>query len=151
MRLLPRLFLLTAVVWAAGCGKPAMVSFTGTVTIDGKPLEHCKVGLFPDLDDPTTFNPEKHGFGYAMTDKDGKFELQHPQGDKGIWPGRYKVTFVAWVDSKGKPVPPTEKPSEVPGGVKNLVPILYEQLSTTPERVDIPSGGLVKDFRLNSK
>jgi hypothetical protein len=150
----PHLILLgfaLVVTMLAGCGKPQMVSVKGTVKLDGKPVEHCKVGLFPDLSDPSQFNPEKHGFGYGMTDKNGQFEIQHPQGEKGIWPGSYKVTFVAWVDSKGKPISPTDKPSEVPGGVKNLVPVIYEQLSTTPETVSVPGNGLTKEFNLSSK
>ena len=127
----------------SGCGKPPMVRVTGVVKLNGKPVQHCKVGFFPDVEQ---FNPDKHGFGYGVTDANGAYVMKHPQGEEGIWPGRYKVTLVLWVDSKGKPLPVDTKPSEVPGGVKNLMPIPYESLSTTPEIVTVPAEGLQKDF-----
>lgn len=144
----PRLLPAAALAVAAllpGCGKPPMVPVKGVVTFHGKPLPGCKVGLFPDVDG---FDPAKHGYGYGITDAAGAFEVQHPGGEKGIYPGRYKVTFVAWVDSKGRPIPPSAKPSEVPGGVKNLVPAKYEGLSTTPETASVPSGGADLTFDL---
>lgn len=133
------LLVAVSVLPAAGCGKPSMVSVKGTLTYKGKPLAGCKVGLYPDVEN---FNPEKHGYGFGITGKDGEFEIQHPNGEKGIWPGKYKVTLVAWVDSKGNPIPPDAKPSEVPGGVKNLLPSQYESLADTPERLTVPGGGL---------
>lgn len=137
---------LVALVFAAsGCGKPQMVSVKGVVKSDGKPVPHCKVGLFPDVED---FDPAKHGYGYGMTNDNGEFEVQHPDGTKGILPGHYKVTFVAWVDSKGKPIPPDAKPSEVPGGVKNLLPDKYESLSSTPERLTVGKDGAAANFDL---
>jgi hypothetical protein len=127
----------------AGCGKPSMVPVKGVVKLNGKPVPHCKVGFFPDTDE---FDPDKHGYGYGVTDAAGAFEIQHPGGEKGIYPGRYKVTLVLWVDGKGKPIPADAKPSEVPGGVKNLMPMKYESLGTTPETVTVPSGGLEHTF-----
>ncbi|MCU0718632.1 MAG: hypothetical protein MUC83_02930 [Pirellula sp.] len=124
----------------AGCGKPPMQTVQGTVKIDGKPAANCKVGFFPELGDQEIFNPDRHGFGFGMTDTDGNFKIQHPQGEEGIWAGKYKVTFVAWVTSAGKPVPPETKPSEVPGGVLNLFPDMYESPSTTKESVTVAKG-----------
>jgi hypothetical protein len=145
----PALFALLAVapLFAAGCGKPAKHAVTGTVKLNGKPVPHCKVGLFPDV---AEFNPDKHGFGYGITDESGAFEVQHPQGEKGIQTGRYKVTFEAWVDSKGKPLPADAKPSEVPGGVKNLFPDIYQAPSSTPESIDVGAGGTRKEFDITA-
>lgn len=120
-----------------GCGKPPMRQVTGTVSLNGKLVEHCKVGFFPDV---AEFNPDRHGFGFGVTDAAGKFTIQHPQGEKGIWSGDYKVTFTLWVDSKGKALPMETKPSEVEGGVRNLFPPEYEAPSTTPESVSVGSG-----------
>ncbi|MFM7837528.1 MAG: hypothetical protein ACKPJD_37530, partial [Planctomycetaceae bacterium] len=78
-----------AVSVICGCGKPPMRQVTGTVTLNGKLVEHCKVGFFPDV---TEFNPDRHGYGFGVTDATGKFTIQHPQGEKGIWSGDYKVT-----------------------------------------------------------
>lgn len=131
-----------------GCGKPPMMSVSGTVKLNGKAVPNCKVGFFPDSE---TFNPDRHGFGFGVTDTEGRFEIQHPQGEKGIWAGKYKVTFVAWVTSSGKSVPADSKPSEVEGGVKNLFPDFYEEPSRTTERAVVTNGANVFDFNITSK
>lgn len=114
-----------------------MRSVQGKVTLDGEPVTNCKVGFFPDV---KKFDTNRHGFGFGVTDDEGKFTIQHPQGEKGIWAGDYKVTFVAWVDRRGNPLDIFIKPSEVEGGVKNLFPEMYEAPSTTSERVTVTSG-----------
>ena len=139
--------ILTILFFVAGCGKPPMMSVSGTVKLDGKALPHCKVGFFPDIPETEAFNPDRHGFGAAITDKEGHFEIAHPQGDKGIWAGKYKVTFEAWVTKNGKPVPAESKPSEVEGGVKNLLPDFYLEPSRTTEKVVVKEG--VNDFNFN--
>ncbi len=128
----------------AGCGKPAMRAVTGTVKLNGKPVESCKVGFFPDV---TQFDPDRHGFGFGVTDKDGRFTVQHPQGEKGIYAGTYKVTFLLFLDAKGKVLPADTKPSEVAGGARNAFPDKYEFLDTTPERATVTAAG--GDFRFD--
>jgi len=131
----------------AGC-KPPMRSVVGTVLLDGEPIGNCKVGFFPDT---TEFNPDRHGFGFRMTDEKGDFKIQHPQGEEGIWAGKYKVTFVAWVNNAGKSLPMDIKPSEVSGGVKNRFPDKYEAPSTSPESVTVTSGENVFKFDIKTK
>lgn len=140
--------LLGSLLWLAGCGEPPMQSVNGTVRLDGKPVANCKVGFFPDVE---KFDTKKHGFGFGVTDAEGNFEVQHPQGETGIWAGDYKVTFVAWVDRSGKPLDIFIKPSEVEGGVMNLFPAEYEEPSLTPERVTVTSGENVFDFDIRSE
>lgn len=135
-------------VTAIGCGKPPMLAVSGKVTLDGKPVPNCKVGFFPDAE---SFNPDIHGFGFGITDPEGRFEIQHPQGDKGIWPGKYKVTFVAWTDANGNPVPAESKPSEVEGGVKNLFPASYEEPSLSTEKAVVKDGENIFSFNITSK
>ncbi len=140
----------TSLLFVLGCGKPPMQSVEGTVKLDGKPIGNCKIGFFPDVE---IFDTNKHGFGFGITDEKGKFTIQHPQGDLGIWAGNYKVTFVAWVNSAGEPLAVDTKPSEVEGGVINLFPDIYEAPSSTPERVTVlkNSGQNVFDFDIPSK
>ena len=130
-----------------GCGEPPMRKVTGVVKLDGVPVQHCKVGFFPDVEE---FNPDRHGFGFGVTDATGQFEIQHPQGEKGIWSGDYKVTFTLWVDSNGDVLPMETKPSEVEGGVKNLFPAAYEEPTTSPERVSVSSAGNHLELSVNS-
>ena len=141
------LFVLLMSLTIGGC-KPAMRSVIGTVLLDGKPIQNCKVGFFPDT---TEFNPDRHGFGFGVTDEKGAFKIQHPQGEEGIWAGKYKVTFVAWVNNAGKSLPMDIKPSEVSGGVKNRFPDKYEAPSTSPESVTVTSGENVFKFDIKSK
>lgn len=142
----PALIVLACVVLSAfGCGKPLMVKVTGTVSFKGKPLKGCKVGFSPATSD---FDPERHGYGFGITNEQGQFEIQHPSGTPGIFPGTYKVTFVAWVNNKGEPIAPDAKPSEVPGGVKNLLPSKYESIADTPETVTVPKSGANLTFNL---
>ena len=145
-RLVLIFFVLIAACPLVGCGgKPNMVSVKGKVTFDGKPLKGCKVAFTAKV---TEFDPERHGTGYGITDENGMYELQHPNGTKGIFPGTYRVTFSAWVDNKGNVIPPEAKPSEVPGGVKNLLPPKYETLSDTPESASVGSSGGEFNFQL---
>lgn len=130
--------------------RPSMQSVQGVVILNGKPVSNCKVGFFPELAENEIFNPDRHGFGFGLTDKDGKFMIQHPQGDEGIWPGKYKVTFVAWVNPKGEPLPPEIKPSEVEGGVVNLFPDDFEAPSTTRESVKVEKG-IANNFNFDIK
>ncbi len=135
-----------------GCGKPPMQSVQGTVKLDGKAIGNCKVGFFPDFPETEIFNLDRHGFGFGLTDASGNFTIQHPQGEEGIWAGPYKVTFVAWVNPAGQPMPPDIKPSEVEGGVKNLFPDIYEAASTTTEKVKVERGvANVFDFDIRSQ
>ncbi|MFN7732892.1 MAG: hypothetical protein ACK5OB_13380 [Pirellula sp.] len=132
-----------------GCGKPPMQEVLGSVRLDGKPVSNCKVGFFPDVE---VFNPDRHGYGFGLTNDAGEFTIQHPQGEVGIWAGKYKVTFVAWVSPTGKIIEPDAKPSEVEGGVTNMFPIIYESPGTTPESVVVKSSGVNSfSFDIQSK
>jgi hypothetical protein len=120
-----------------GCGKPPMTEVNGVVLLDGKPVSNCKVGFFPDVE---IFNPDRHGYGFGLTQDDGKFAILHPQGEIGIWPGKYKVTLVAWVSKDGKIIGPEAKPSEVEGGVFNRFPEEYESPGSTPLSSKVEKG-----------
>ena len=143
-----RNYIFLALTLICGCGAPPFYPLKGVVKLDGKLLPHCKVGFYPDV---AQFNPDSHGFAFGMTNEQGEYEAQHPKGDKGIFSGKYKVFFVAWVDKKGKPVPPESKPSEVPGGVRNLLPEKYESPATSPTTITVSRGGGSFDFDLSSK
>lgn len=134
------------VLLVAGCsGAPPMVPVTGLVTLNGKPIENCQVCFFPEDE---SIDPNKAGYGLAYTDADGKYEIANPQGDKGIFPGRYKVVLNFYTNREGKPLPKTAKPSETPGGFVNQMPKPYHDPKTTPETVEVPRGGCTRDFKI---
>ena len=142
---LPRLLVLAAAciapLAAIGCGKPAMVAVKCKVMHDGKPVDNCKVAFVQDVE---PFDAKVHGYGYGNTDANGECEIAHPMtGEKGLFPGTYKVTFEAWKNKRGKSVPPTEKPSEVEGGVSDRLPPILKSIGSTTERFTVPKGAAV--------
>lgn len=71
---------------ASGCGEsgPSLVSVSGEVTYEGKPLEEAAISFLPDLSN------EQARPGEAITDQQGKFKAL-TNGRTGLVPGRYKV------------------------------------------------------------
>lgn len=73
-----------------GCGgsdRPKLVKATGTVTLDGKPLEGALVGFQPMTDAKSKY----HRPSSAVTDASGKFLLGTYDKDDGVPVGKYKV------------------------------------------------------------
>jgi len=133
----------------SGCGKPTPVPVSGRVTVDGKAMAGVRVVFLPDT---SAYDPDRHGSAVGITDADGKFTLKSSNGDAGIWPGSYKVTFSLWVEKNSKkPIAPDAKPSEVPGGVINLIPSKYESSSETPESMSVSGSSGTKDFAIATK
>jgi hypothetical protein len=145
-----RVFGLLVILGVAGCGgPPPMVPCSGIVTFNGQPVEHCQVCFLPDRDD---VNPLEHGYGMAVTDATGRYTLQNAECKAGIFPGRYRVVLALYHENRtGKPMPINMKPSEVPGGVINVIPVEYTQPETTPEVVEVPRKGLEKNFDIVTK
>jgi len=73
---------------AAGCGSPRTpVPVSGTITLDGKPVEGATVTFHP-LGDDKEGRPAT-----GQTDKTGTFHLKTGSGD-GTRPGEYKVVII---------------------------------------------------------
>lgn len=103
---------LLAAVVLTGCGPkgPAMVKVTGTLTLDGTPVDGAIVGFLPSDGTPVT----------ATTDASGNFSLEAPVG-------KSDVTVV-----KSEVIGEIETSEEQTGGdvrTKALLPIRY----TTPQ------------------
>jgi hypothetical protein len=77
-------FAVVLAVLAGGCGRGGSVPVTGTVTLDGKPLDGATV----------VFSPEKGTAGTGgtgLTDTNGKYAIANQDGKRGLPPGRYRV------------------------------------------------------------
>ena len=74
-------------VGCGGSGRPKLVKATGTVTLDGKPLEGALVGFLPTTDAKEKY----HRPSSAVTDAAGKFVLGTYAKDDGVPVGKYKV------------------------------------------------------------
>lgn len=89
-----------ALLFLAGCGdgadRPDLGYVTGTVTLDGAPLEGVQV----------LFQPADGRPAGGLADADGHYVVEYIRGEKGTKVGPTTVTF-AWLpgDSRAKPIP----------------------------------------------
>ena len=121
-------------VCLAGCGKKEnVVSVSGTVLLDGKPLEGATV----------TFHPVKSGaVGHGKTDASGRFTIM-TGSLQGVKPGEYIVTVQKTGEiPKGDPLAPEAPPPM-------LTPPQYANVKTSPLKYTAPGGPA--NFELSSK
>lgn len=87
------------VVWISGCSSggeplPELTEVTGTVTLDGKPVENISVIFQPEATDQATSR--------GTTNAKGEFSLMYNQDASGAVPGMHKVRFAVMdADSTG--------------------------------------------------
>jgi hypothetical protein len=156
-----RLVGLTVLLIAGGgCGdRRSPVPVSGTVTVDGQPVEGATVTFHP-LDDDREGRPAT-----GLTDKTGTFRLTTGTED-GARPGAYKVVVIknvlAGPQRKIPDFPDTPEgrsqrdrfvwkqfgDDQVP--YRNVLPDRYGDLKTTPLTCTIPGDGPVH-FPLTSK
>lgn len=82
------LFAILAVVGCGGGNQLKTNKVSGTVTLDGQPVEGANLGFSP-------VNTSEGTPAGGRTDAAGRYRLQTPLGkaDAGTTPGRYKVTI----------------------------------------------------------
>jgi hypothetical protein len=126
-----------------GCGKKA-VRTSGTVTLDGQPVEGATV-LFTPLAEGA---PTARG----VTGPGGAFELTTSKEKDGALPGEYKVTVtytepvelssaVGGVDAMKAGMQMREKAARRPP--KYIIPPAYSNPATTPLTQKVPAAGPV--------
>lgn len=142
--------------FVAGCsgGTPAppkipdLVPFSGTVTMDDKPLEGATV-----LFSPKIATEGFHGMS-AKTDSSGKYELETDIGNnkkkKGAIPGKFLVTVskLGAAVTGGVELPKPPPGQELPGF--QLVDMKYSMPGPDNLIVDIPATGGTYDIKVTS-
>ena len=119
-----------------GCGGGADIgAVTGTVTMDGQPLEGASVVFVPAV------GGRPAG---AMTDAEGKFELNFSGGRKGTLPGKNKVMISTAADPSE-----TEDGTPIPAK-KETVPSKYNATTELEFTVELGKKN-VADFALSSE
>ncbi|MCZ2343705.1 MAG: hypothetical protein LC104_18205 [Bacteroidales bacterium] len=113
-----------------GCGSDGTIPVKGSVQLDGKPLDKALVTLIPD-----TGTPGAGGFG--ATDDAGNFEIMTPQGNKGIFPGKYKVTVSKTALKKEVTKAETGETGLTDSDLNELVPPPYFNPETTTLNVTV--------------
>lgn len=86
------LLLAITVMTAIGCGgsTPDVGLVTGTVTLDGQPLENAEVVFAPATGRPST----------GLTDSGGRYELTYIRDVKGAVPGTHAVRITTRPESR---------------------------------------------------
>ncbi|MDR2441189.1 MAG: hypothetical protein LBE12_17650 [Planctomycetaceae bacterium] len=124
------------VILFAGCFSQArlegLAPVSGTVTLDDQPFEGAMVNLHP-----INVENKRPRLGLGMTDNTGHFDIMTLQPKDGVYLGEYKVTVSKTIAipkvtpeqeqkliQQGKPIPEPD--------IKELVPLLYTDVATTP-------------------
>lgn len=147
----PALFSLT---WLSGCsatndidyGSVDLVSVSGTVTLDGKPLAGAVV---------TFEDPEKGTFSFARTNSSGGYTLQFDSQMDGVIPGKKVVQFSTTRNVLGLKGEEGEEEGEssteegeAPEGTTEAVPACYNKESKLAVEVTASTNSF--DFDLKS-
>ena len=134
LRLLSVMLLFTVCMNGCNRNKTNMVSISGTVTLDGQPLEQGAITFYPE-------DGETSGGGGSI--KDGKFTANVP-------PGKKKVTVL------GTKVVGMEKLYDTPDSptrdkVAQTTPEIYDSYYSSPLRTEVTKEKKEYNFELDSK
>jgi len=143
----PRMRLMWGVLGLAiltvGCGTGgAALPVNGIVTWDGTPLDGAAVTFYPEEKSVPTG-------GTARTGSDGKFVVLGPKGERGLAPGRYKVTV-----SKMKGGPVTDQPviaAVTEADLKDDLPAIYSNPAKSILSYSVTGDGKPIEIALSSK
>ena len=138
-----------SLVAVAGCGVrdpnlPELVTVTGTVSLDGKPLPRAIVTYLPTV-------AEQGGGAIGFTDAEGKYTLQTVHGGEGCPRGPYKVTIAKMVMPDGSEIPEGSNIDEMEVGTRQILPEEYSSNDHTELSANVPQDGGAIDFALKSK
>jgi hypothetical protein len=118
----PALCVFVGALLAFGCGSGGnLLPVSGTVTLDGQPLQAGDVQFHPETSPDRS---QEMPIGHI---KDGKYELT-TRGKKGAPPGKYKVVVLSNQFS-GEAGPKASATKEVP---RSLINTRYSTAATTP-------------------
>lgn len=134
-------------VAVGGCGRdarlPELVPLEGQVTLDGQPLSHGSVTFLPSGD-------TKGRGGAAITDENGRYELEEQDGTLGVVVGSYRVVVSKLVNPDGSDFT-GEDLGPMDTSARELLPAKYSDLSQSELTAEVPPGGGNIDFQLTSE
>jgi hypothetical protein len=117
---------------AAGCGTgDGLVSVAGTVTVNNQPAGNAAVTFIPLAGTPGNG-------GTALADSSGRYEIMNAQGQKGLPPGKYKVTISRRLNADGSTPDPNVPPIE--SQARETLPPHYTDPEKTELTADVSAG-----------
>ncbi len=137
-------------MWGCGPGSIPTVEVSGTVTLDGKPLEGAMVGFYPASGGaPAT----------GQTDSSGKFTLRVPAGKAKVSVSKTEAGGEAKVDQAAAGAAPAGTALSGPptaGGAppappKSVVPAKYTNAETSGLTFEVKSGMAPVTIELKSQ
>lgn len=136
--------LVMVAAWGLGCGGGStedLVSVSGTITLDEKPLEGATVAFIPAKSKQT--QPS-----WGFSDAAGKYHLKTAEGYDGICLGEYRIVVSKLTMQDGSPIP---KGSQT-GGADGLeiVPFPHCDPRQTKNVAVIEHGDEVFDLAIKS-
>jgi hypothetical protein len=132
---------LSALAGCGGAGGDGLAPVSGTVTIDGKPGDGAAVAFLPDAGTPGNG-------GTALADSTGHYDIQTPQGKKGLPPGKYKVTVSYRRNKDGSAPDPNVPPIE--STATELLPPKYSSAEKTELAATVGPEAKPFDYKLQS-
>jgi hypothetical protein len=118
-----------------GCGKSDTVMVTGTITMNGKPVDQAQV----------MFNPKTGRYCEGVTDATGHFTLATAKPGDGAAPGEYVITLAEYY--------PPDKPPALPRGgglLPSRFPTKYADPAQSPLKATVERGKK-NDFPIDVK
>jgi hypothetical protein len=127
--------LIAAMLFAAalsGCTKSDSVPVTGTLLLDGQPVDQAEV----------QFNPKTGRMASGVTDASGHFKLSTAKPNDGAVPGEYTVTLFEYY--------PADKPPKMTGGpLPSRFSTKYANPATSPLNAKVERGAK-NDFKFEA-
>ncbi len=127
------LAIVALVASVVGCSNGDVGYVTGTVHLDGKPLEGARVTFYPQLNEKDAFS--NGGTSIGQTDAEGKYKLMYGRGEDGAKVGKHKVYIETLEEGGG---------GDYGAGRKEEVPKRYN--SETELEVEVKPGNNTIDF-----
>lgn len=124
-----------AIAGLVGCGNGSLGSVSGTIHLDGQPLEGAVVSFYPVVSEADAATMERGRASHGRTDENGKYTLIYSRDENGAEIGKHKV-FITTMEEGGG--------GDYGGGKKEMVPKKYN-VDTTLE-VEVSGGSNTIDF-----
>lgn len=144
--MLLRLALVFSFLSIFGCGSSdssgELTPVSGVITLNDSPAGNCLITFIPD-------GATKGNGGSGMSDSSGKYEINTPQGKKGLVAGRYKVTISRRLNKDGSLPDPNVPPIES-SAVETLPPKYVDTNKTELSATVIAGDKKPVDFTLKT-